>query len=133
MNIYLDINGVLLSNNAHLASHADEFLQTIISKYPDSTYWLTLRNDEGMSKSTLAPHLRPETVAMLEKVKSLEWKALKTEAIDFDEDFLWFGDDIWPEELNVLEKHEATQQFIRVNLNKDSDVLKKLAQVVSDK
>lgn len=132
MNVYLDIDGVLLANNAHLASHADEFLQAIINKYPDSTYWLTMPNDQDMSTNVLAPHLQPETVAMLNKVKSLEWKTLKTEAIDFNKDFLWFGDDIWPEELNALEKHHATQQFIMVNLDKDPDVLKKLTQVISD-
>lgn len=132
MNVYLDIDGVLLANNARLASHADEFLQAIINKYPDSTYWLTMPNDQGMSTNVLAPHLRPETVAMLDKIKPLEWKTLKTEAIDFNKDFLWFGDDIWPEELNALEKHDAAQQFIMVKLDKDPDILEKLTQVIED-
>lgn len=132
MNVYLDIDGVLLANNARLASHADEFLQAIINKYPDSTYWLTMPNDQGMSTNVLAPHLRPETVAMLDKIKPLEWKTLKTEAIDFNKDFLWFGDDIWPEELNALEKHDAVQQFIMVKLDKNPDILEKLTQVIED-
>lgn len=132
MNVYLDIDGVLLANNARLASHADEFLQAIINKYPDSTYWLTMPNDQGMSTNVLAPHLRPETVAMLDKIKPLEWKTLKTEAIDFNKDFLWFGDDIWPEELNALEKHDAVQQFIMVKLDKNHDILEKLTQVIED-
>ena len=41
MNIYLDIDGVLLANENNAAPYADEFLQHILTKYPDSTYWLT--------------------------------------------------------------------------------------------
>ena len=38
MNIYLDIDGVLLVNDNNLANHAHEFLEYITSRYP--TYWL---------------------------------------------------------------------------------------------
>ena len=61
-----------------------------------------------------------------------EWDELKTDAINFEEDFIWFDDDLWPLELNVLEKHEALEHFIMVDLHKDPDILLKLAQVVSD-
>ncbi len=41
MNIYLDIDGVLLANNLHPANYASEFLEYVLTSYPDSTYWLT--------------------------------------------------------------------------------------------
>lgn len=41
MNIYLDIDGVLLANSNRAADKADEFLEAALTKYPDSTYWLT--------------------------------------------------------------------------------------------
>lgn len=44
MNVYLDIDGVLLANEKSAANYADEFLQAVLAAYPDSTYWLTTRN-----------------------------------------------------------------------------------------
>lgn len=41
MNIYLDIDGVLLANDWNAANHANEFLRLVLEKYPDTTYWLT--------------------------------------------------------------------------------------------
>ena len=132
MNIYIDIDGVLLANESNAANYADEFLKAIIEKYPESTYWLTTHNcrGENRAKEVLAPHLKPETVDLLDRVKPSEWKDLKTDAIDFDKDFLWFDDDLWPNELNVLERHEALQNFMMVDLQKDPDMLKKLAEVI---
>lgn len=135
MNIYLDIDGVLLANDKEAARHADEFLQVILDKYPDSTYWLTTHNwrGENRAKEVLSPHLAPETVTLLDKIKPSEWQDLKTDAIDFEHDFLWFDDDLWPDELNVLEKHEAVHNFIMVDLKKDPDLLEKLVQVIRGK
>lgn len=132
MNVYLDIDGVLLANETHAANYADEFLQIVLEKYPDSTYWLTTHNwnDENRAEQVLAPHLHPDTVKLLDKIKPTVWRELKTDAINFDEDFLWFNDDLWPDELNVLEEHEAAEQFILVKLDQDPDMLKKLAEVV---
>lgn len=132
MNIYLDIDGVLLANENHAANHVDEFLQAILNKYPNSTYWLTTHNwkGENRAKEVLTPFLKPETVKLLDSIKPSEWGELKTDAIDFDQDFLWFDDDLWPDELDVLEKHEAAEQFILVKLDEDPDMLQKLAEVV---
>ena len=132
MNIYLDIDGVLLANESNAANYADEFLKAVIEKYPESTYWLTTHNwrGENRAKEVLAPYLKPETVDLLDRVKPSEWKDLKTDAIDFDKDFLWFDDDLWPNELNVLERHEALQNFMMVDLQKDPNMLKKLAEVI---
>jgi hypothetical protein len=132
MNIYLDINGVLLSSGTHAANYADEFLQTILEKYPDSTYWLTTYNWNGQNhtKEALAPYLKPETVLLLDHIKPTKWNNLKTDAINFDEDFLWFDDELSPDELKALEEHEAAEQFILVKLNGDPDMLKKLTEVI---
>ena len=132
MNIYLDINGVLLISGTHAANYADEFLQTILEKYPDSTYWLTTYNWNGQNHTTevLAPYLKPETMQLLDHIKPTKWNNLKTDAVNFDEDFLWFDDELSPNELKVLEEHEAAEQFILVKLNEDPDMLKKLTEVI---
>ena len=132
MNIYLDIDGVLLANETHAANYADEFLQVVLEKYPDTTYWLTTHNwrGENRAKEVLAPYLKPETVKLLDRIKPSEWGELKTDAINFDEDFLWFDDDLWPDELKVLEQNEAVEHFMMVDLDKDPDLLKKLTDVI---
>ena len=134
MNIYLDIDGVLLVNEKHATKYADDFLQAILTKYPDTTYWLTTHNwrGEDRAKEILAPHLKPETVSLLDRIKPTEWGEFKTDAIDFDQDFLWFDDDLWPEELKALERNEAIENFIMVDLRKDPDILQKLTKVIKN-
>ena len=132
MNVYLDIDGLLLANETHAANYADEFLQAILEKYPDSTYWLTTHswNGENRAKEALAPHLKLETVQLLDNIKLAKWHDLKTDAINFDEDFLWFDNDLWQDELKVLEEYEVAEQFILVKLDEDPDMLKKLTDVI---
>ena len=132
MNIYLDIDGVLLANENNASLYADEFLQHVLTKYPDSTYWLTTHNWRGENRAieVLSPTLKPETAELLKKIKPTEWGELKTDAINFEENFLWFDDDLWPDELKVLEQNNATGRMVMIDLNKDPDILKKLIQAV---
>ena len=126
MDIYLDIDGVLLANEHHAAEYADELLCAILTKYPDTTYWLTTHNWKGQNraKEVLAPHLKQETVALLDRIKPTIWGEMKTEGIDFSRKFLWIDDDLWEDELKDLEKHNATSNFILIDLNKDPKQLK---------
>ncbi|MEO5948870.1 MAG: hypothetical protein ABIP74_00520 [Candidatus Saccharimonas sp.] len=132
MNIYLDIDGVLLANESSAALYADELLQAVLKEYPDSTYWLTTHNWNGENRAieVLAPHLKPETVALLDKVKPTEWNELKTDAIDFSQKFLWLDDDLWEGELKELEKHNATDNFILIDLAKDPNQLKTIVDLL---
>lgn len=132
MNIYLDIDGVLLANESNASPYADEFLQAVLKEYPDSTYWLTTHNwkGENRAKTVLTPHLRPETVLLLDKVKPTVWGELKTDGIDFSQKFLWLDDDLWPDELKALEAHDATHNFIMIDLSKDPDQLKTIIDLL---
>lgn len=131
MNIYLNIDEVPLIKDKKIAQYADDFLEAILKKYPDSTYFLAAKG-ESDARDILRPFLKPETAFLLDKIKPSKWNELKTEAIDFETDFLWFDNDLWPDELKILEKNEALERFIMVNPNKDPDILQKLAQVVND-
>lgn len=128
MNIYLDIDGVVLASERELALHADEFLRAVLTKYPDSTYWLTTHQwrGEDRTRELLLPMLEQETVELLEKIKPTEWGRWKTEAIDFSEPFLWFDDDLFPEEEAALRQHDALDHFVKVDLARDPHQLKKL-------
>lgn len=116
----------------HATPHADEFLTHILTKYPESTYWLTTHNWRGENRAieVLSHALKPETVELLKQVKTTEWGELKIDAINFEEDFLWFDDDLWPDELKVLEQNNATGRMVMIDLNKDTEILKKLIEVV---
>ena len=132
MNVYLDIDGVLLANENNAANYADEFLQAVLTAYPESTYWLTTHNwrGENRTKEVLAPHLRPETVPLLDKIKPSVWNEMKTDGINFFEKFIWLDDDLWQDELKVLEQHNATDNFILIDLQKNPDQLKDIAEII---
>jgi len=132
MNIYLDVDGVLLMDRAVPAKHADEFLQAVLKKYPDSTYWLTTHvwKGENIIKQTLAPYLKSETQVLLEKIKPTKWGMVKTDAIDFDESFLWFDDDLFDDERVVLEKHGVLSSRVEVDLYKNPEQLLELIKLL---
>lgn len=132
MNVYLDIDGVLLVNENNAANYADEFLQAVLAAYPDSTYWLTTHNwrGENRTKEVLAPHPKPETVPLLDKIKPSVWNGMKTDGINFSEKFIWLDDDLWEDELKALEKHNATDNFILIDLKKNPDQLRDMAEII---
>ena len=132
MNIYLDIDGVLLANDKEAARYADELLQAVLKDYPESTYWLTTHvwRGEHRVNEVLAPHLKPETVALLDKIKPTVWNEMKTDGINFSEKFIWLDDDLWDDELKELEKHNATDNFILIDLQRDPDQLRTIIDLL---
>lgn len=127
MNIYLDIDGVLLANENTLALHAEEFLSTLLEKYPETTYWLTTHCWRGENRAVeiLSPHLSPELIERIKRIKPTEWGEAKTDAIDFSQPFLWFDDDLYPEEKAALEANSAVDNWIGIDLVKDPNQLQK--------
>jgi len=132
MNIYLDIDGVLLINEKHAAPYADGLITRLLEEFPDSTYWLSTHcwKGENRTKEVLAGALKPETLELLDRIKPTEWGELKTDAIDFSQRFLWLDDDLWPDELATLEKHNVIDNFIMIDLNKDPKQLKTIIDLL---
>lgn len=130
MNIYLDIDGVLLADMKIISRHADEFLQAVVSKYPTTTYWLTTHvwMGENVVSHSLAPYLREDTQSYLEKIKPTYWDDFKTDGIDFLQPFLWFDDDLFEEEKNVLKQHDALESHVMVDLVNKPDQLQNLIE-----
>lgn len=125
MNIYLDIDGVLLANDLNPANHADEFLHYILDKYPDSTYWLTThcQGDASVPVQHIGHLFDTKTVELLKKIKPTAWDLAKTRAIDFSQPFLWFDDDLFYEEKQDLLKRGVLDNWIEVDLTKNEDQL----------
>jgi len=132
MNIYLDIDGVLLANELFPALHAAEFIKYVLTNYPDTTYWLTThcQGDASRPVSDIGHRFDDETVELLKMIKPTIWldSSAKTDAIDFSKPFLWFDDDLFVKEKEALIKHGVLENWIEVNLQKDPDALGKFLQ-----
>ena|SRR3989344_3826031 len=105
MNIYLDIDGVILANDVQQAKYAKELLKYIIDNH--TVYWLTTHcnGDASYTVNFVCRFFDTETINMLKKIKPTNWTTSKTEAIDFNVPFLWFDDQIFNFEKADLVKH----------------------------
>ncbi len=66
-----------------------------------------------------------ETIGLMRRIKPTNWNVWKTEAIDFKTSFLWFDDNCFDFEKDVLRKHGVLDNWIEVDLAKDVYQLKK--------
>lgn len=127
MNIYLDIDGVLLANDLTPANYAKEFLAYVLNHYPNTTYWLTThcQGDPTVPVQHIGHLFHDETVALMRMIKPTTWQTAKTRGIDFTKPFLWFDDDLFYEEKQSLTEHSVLDNWIEVDLAKDPDQLAK--------
>lgn len=125
MNIYLDIDGVLLANDLTPANHSKEFLAYILKNFPDTTYWLTThcKGDASVPIRHIGHMFDSETVELMKMIKATDWRTAKTDGIDFSKPFLWFDDDLFSFERVILQQHKAVENWIEVDLAKDPDQL----------
>ena len=130
MNIYLDIDGVLIQKDGKPADYVSEFLEYITNNH--NVYWLTThcKGDSNQTVKYLSNKLPKECAAFLSKIKPTNWQTLKTEAIDFKQQFVWLDDYIMESEINVLKDHKAQIYFIKIDLNKEPGMLKRLKNFI---
>lgn len=124
MNIYLDIDGVLLANDQHAANNVHEFLGYVTDNYP--IYWLTThcKGDAEYTVRHLSRILSPDTISLLKDIKPTNWNMAKTEAIDFSKPFLWFDDYLFDFERADLLRHNVIDSWIEVDLAKNPNQLR---------
>lgn len=122
MNIYLDIDGVLIASGGRLAIGAAEFIKYAAENF--TVYWLTTHCMNGDALNAIEhvqraadENLRP----YLEKLKPTTWSLMKTEAIDFSQPFLWYDDNCFSGERIVLKENNAFDSWIEVNTRKHPD------------
>lgn len=122
MNVYLDIDGVLLANDLNAARHVYEFLE-VATQNP--TFWLTThcKGDASTAIERLSLVFTPEQMKLIQNIKPTNWETAKTEAIDFSQPFLWFDDDCYSDELVELEKNGCVGNWVEVDLSKNPDQL----------
>lgn len=122
-NIYLDIDGVLLANDKNPAKHADEFIRYVVENYP--VYWLTThcKDEDNYAADLLSRFFSKDSMEYIHKIKPTIWSTWKTEGIDFSRPFLWFDDDLFEREREVLLKHSVLENWIEVDIRKNEDAL----------
>ena len=118
MNIYLDIDGVLLKKHGGSADNVLEFLKQITDDH--DCYWLTThcRNGSNQSVEYLKDKLPSEALQYLNKIKPAYWDTLKTEVIDFKKEFKWYDDYIMEAEENILKENDCLNSFIKIEGSK---------------
>ena len=125
MNIYLDIDGVILAKDGKPANHANDFLRHILREYPDSTYWLTThcQGDASVPVAHIGHLLEPDVQELIKQIQPTSWAMVKTQGIDFTTPFLWFDDQLGYADKKALVEHNALDNLILVDLVNDPDQL----------
>ncbi|MEY4852729.1 MAG: hypothetical protein RIS99_1124 [Bacteroidota bacterium] len=115
-NIYLDIDGVILTRQGKPALHAEEFIEYITTHF--QVFWLTThcKGKPQTAVQYLSTHFGSQTLEHLSKIQPTVWDTLKTEAIDFQSDFFWLEDQPFSSEIKILELHSALPNLINVDL-----------------
>ena len=124
MNLYLDIDGVLLDYATDTpAENATIFIDYIISEF--DCYWLTThcQGDTVTTIEYLAEYFPTEVIAKLNVVKPTVWKTLKTEGIDFSKPFIWLDDCPFRAEIETLDSKGASDSLFKVNLGNKDELL----------
>lgn len=123
MNIYLDIDGVILDKEGNPAKHLFKFLQRLTSLH--TVFWLSThcKGDKESVTRFLERRVTPEIMPLVQLIEPTNWQTLKTEAIDFTQDFRWFDDCPMEAEKRILMKNDCLSKLILVNLQSNPDFL----------
>lgn len=131
MNIYLDIDGVLLQKDGTLAEYFEEFLEFFVSKH--DVFWLTTHCRGGENNAirhiTQYNEISERSLELLQKIKPTEWETLKTEGIDFSQYFVWFDDNLLEAEKKELLEQDVYFSFYQVNLAENPDQLRAIKEL----
>ena len=117
MNIYLDVDGVILDKHLKPSACLHEFIEYVTSHH--TCYWATTHVVDGTT-GHLFVYLRrngvpEETLELLGQIRGTTWDVLKTEVIDFTTDFLWFEDMPTDQERKALKQHKAADKLVWVD------------------
>jgi len=125
MNIYLDVDGVLLNHHGTLANHADELLAAMVhSDHP--VHWLTTRCRDGDSSAVVAllgRLVQRSTVELLTSIKPTSWETSKLEVIDLRSPFIWFDDQPLQFEIEELQECGLLDRWVKVDLLSEPEQL----------
>lgn len=121
MKIYLDIDGTMIHEDLseNLGKAAAGLEDFIIALRPHDTYWLTTHCTQGDPERAreIMKRVLPEALySDIDRIKPVYWDTSKTEALDWESDFVWFDNDIADFEWKILERCNDNQSVVQVDL-----------------
>lgn len=122
-NLYLGIDGVILTRGIVPALHLNRFLKYVLNLYTVS--WLSSRC-HGDSKATiryLSQFLPKDTLALLNQIQPTAYRLDKTEAINMREEFFWIEPELFDSEKNTLKEYGKLASWIKLDLIKSPNQL----------
>jgi hypothetical protein len=128
-NAYIDIDGVLLGkrgNSIVLAEGAEALVEYLLAHY--NCYWLTThcKGDTAVPMAYLVPYTDEALRVKLSRVQPTTFDVLKTDAIDFDHEFIWVDDSPLATEVQLLRDQGRLDSWKQVNTYKDPQGLVQL-------
>ena len=123
MNLYLDIDGVLLdTKHQKVPDGGKEFIEFAVSNF--SCHWLTThcQGDSRRAIDYLSNYYSSRTIELLKTIQPTKWNTLKTEAIDFTQPFVWLDDYVFQSEMDILHENRTEDSLILVNLDSPNEL-----------
>lgn len=128
MNLYIDIDGVLLNknDNNNPANYLEEFLAYATENF--DYYWLTThcKGDASFAVERFREFGKAGILELVGKIKLTDWGRFKTDAIDFSQDFLWLDDHPGLKEEQILKEKGCWKNLIKIDLKSNPNALKDL-------
>jgi hypothetical protein len=118
MNIYLDIDGVLIDKKGKPFPRLEEFIKWLIDKH--DVYWLTTWVKDGNSEKAVAKLNKFVAEKYLKKIKPTIWNSWKTEAIDMRKPFVWIDDIVFPQEEKILKENNVEDRLFLIHPGNDN-------------
>ena len=127
MKIYLDIDDTLIHTylfNIRPANYVKEFLTNAVNNH--DAYWLTTpcNGDPSVPVFYLSKIFPEQLMPLIMRIKPTSWDMRKIDAINLDEEFLWFDDVLMDSEEKLLISKGKRDSHIMVNLDDNPDFLK---------
>ena len=135
MKIYLDIDETILDNTVSIGKdgfmsarepvpYLKEFLQHVLKNH--DVYWLSAHCDGDATVPVfyLSNIFPSDLIELIIRIKPTRWNIRKIEAINLDEEFLWFDDTLMDSEEKILREKGKLDSFVYVNIEKNPDYLK---------
>ena len=130
MDIYLDIDGVILTKDHTQPFFLKEFLTWLLAHH--TVYWLSThcKGDTTHLMAYLSQFLDAEIFNLVKSIRPTNWERFKTDAIDFSSKFVWLDDYIFEKEKEVLRKENALTSWIPMDLKHNPKQLKEVYDVL---
>ena len=122
LDLYLDIDGVLLKKNGEVPHGLEDFLRFAISNF--NCFWLTThcKGNSSTPIRYLSKYFSPNQIELLQNLQATNWDSLKTDAIDFSRPFVWLDDQPFESEKLVLNSNGCSNQLIIVDLDRHREL-----------